>query len=90
VGIRVLVWADNQNTINKSKEGYAPTETVKYANADTQILTTKRQILKTAVSAVSGLVSGSSLVETGALASLLRIYFRKIIVKIVAPNPLEK
>jgi hypothetical protein len=90
VGIRVLVWADNQNTINKSKEGYAPTETVKYANADTQILTTKRQILKTAVSAVSGLVSGSSLVETGALASLLRIYFRKIIVKNVAPNPLEK
>jgi hypothetical protein len=63
---------------------------VKYANADTQILTTKRQILKTAVSAVSGLVSGSSLVETGALASLLRIYFRKIIVKNVAPNPLEK
>ena len=63
---------------------------VKYANADTQILTTKRQILKTAVSAVSGLVSGSSLVETSALASLLRIYFRKIIVKNVAPNPLEK
>ena len=63
---------------------------VKYANADTQILTTKRQIMKTAVSAVSGLVSGSSLVETGALASLLRIYFRKIIVKNVAPNPLEK
>ena len=43
---------------------------VKYTTADTQILTTKSQILKAAVSAVSGLVSGSSLVETGALARL--------------------
>ena len=31
---------------------------VKYATADTQILTTKGQILKVAVSGVSGLVSG--------------------------------
>jgi hypothetical protein len=31
---------------------------VKYATADTQILTTKGQILKIAVSGVSGLVSG--------------------------------
>jgi hypothetical protein len=34
------------------------TATVKYATADTQILTTKGQILKVAVSGVSGLVSG--------------------------------
>ena len=48
-----------------------------YATADTQILTTKSQILKAAVSAVSGLVSGSALVETCALASLFGIWWSK-------------
>ena len=61
---------------------------MKYATADTQILTTKSQILKAAVSAVSGLVSGSALVETGALASLFGIWRSKRLwyLPVSAPN----
>ena len=64
------------------------TPSVKYATADTQILTTKSQILKAAVSAVSGLVSGSALVETGALASLFGIWRAKRLwyLPVSAPN----
>ena len=61
---------------------------VKYATADTQILTTKSQILKVAVSTVSGLESSSSLVEPGALASLFGIWRSKRLwyLPVSAPN----